>query len=109
MNFDYRNPPLYLWRVFGVVVAWNVLILIDRLAFGFPSLGPFTLLACLLFAVLGATAPANKLPGALIVRSPEFVKRWRWVFWYIAFMALSFVVIIGWHLARRMLGMSSPF
>lgn len=81
-----------------MVVMWNVLFLIDRGLLGFPVVGPFATLALLLFSALAFTIPKMRLPGSWLVKEERFVRRWRYVFWYIGVLLAVMAIVAVYDL-----------
>lgn len=81
-----------------VVIAWNILFFIDRKVLGFPVAGPFSVVALALVAALSFTVPRMRLPGSWIVKEECFVKRWRYVFWYVGFLVSGMAAFVVYDL-----------
>lgn len=97
------NParfPLYPARLLVVLIAWNVLILFDRLVLHYTLAGPFSVLALMGVAAICVSAPLGKLPGSWLVRDPVVVHRLRWLFWFIALNAAGMLAVLGLQLSR---------
>jgi len=84
---------MYGWRLLALAVVWNVLFIVDRAFLGYPVIGPFSVLAFALLAALSFSAPALRFPGSWVVKDSQFVNRWRYLFWYLGFLALVLAVL----------------
>lgn len=87
--------PFFIWRFVSVVVAWNLLALLDLYQTGPDHVGIFAILACIGLSLLSFTAPSDLAPGKWLLRRPQFAARWRWAFWYIGIASSGLAVLLA--------------
>ena len=59
------KPPLRLWRLVGLALCWNLLLLTDISVLHVSAFGPFSFLAYGCTASIFFTIPRNAYPGSL--------------------------------------------
>jgi len=85
--------PFHGWRLLALAIVWNLLFLVDWQLLGYSEVGPFIIVAFLGMALVAFSIPLNRNPGIWVVKNSEFIQRWRWVFWYIGFVASAMGVL----------------